>query len=249
MGARESKPPLYRIAQVLGWVMLLGVFGLMAATWWTRDPHCIQPSEEWTGAKTFPSPPCMVLDDGPLYEAQVETTEGDMLLVIEPRIARTSVNEFIFLARNGYYDDTVFHRIEATADHAFAQGGDPSGTGRGTPGYTYAGELPSPHTRYVRGTVSMVDFTPPDEPRALVDPPQNGGQFFIVARDWDEISTPNAFPRYTFIGSIFDRESFATLDRIAAAGSPDGVPLLEVRIIRVRIIEVDRYEPSPTPTD
>jgi cyclophilin family peptidyl-prolyl cis-trans isomerase len=105
-----------------------------------------------------------------------------------------TVNNFIFLARDGYYDDVIFHRV---IKGFMIQGGDPEGTGRGGPGYTFADES---FTRdYLRGTVAM----------ANAGPNTNGSQFFIVH---DATSLPK---NYTIFGQV--NEGLDVLDAIATA--------------------------------
>lgn len=236
----------YRVAQFLGWVMLLGVFGILAASFMQRDESCTPEAVTNLGKTVFADPPCVTIDDGPLYEAVLKTSEGEIVVLLEPRIARTTVNNFVFLARNGVYDGTIFHRIETDADHAIIQGGDPTGTGLGTAGYFYTGELPSPLTQYKRGVIAMVDHRPDDELGDGGAPPKNGSQFFLVARDWDAIGPPNEIPRFTFFGRVFDPDGLAVLDRIAALGDPQGNPSEIVVLERVTIRVIERYEPVPT---
>ncbi|MDO9334015.1 MAG: peptidylprolyl isomerase [Dehalococcoidales bacterium] len=98
------------------------------------------------------------------YTAIMETSKGNMVLELFAKDVPRTVNNFVFLAREGYYDNTIFHRVIAGF---MAQGGDPTGTGTGGPGYKFADEFTS-HT-HVTGTLSM----------ANAGPNTNGSQFFI----------------------------------------------------------------------
>ncbi|MFP5225966.1 MAG: peptidylprolyl isomerase [Actinomycetota bacterium] len=237
----------YRVAQLLGWVMVLGVFALLAASFWSSDEDCTPDSINNMGQKSFAAPPCVTIDQGPLYEARLETSEGTILVLLEPRIAKAAVNNFRFLANNGVYDGTEFHRIVNAADHAYIQGGDPTGTGKGTAGYFYQGELPSPLTRYSRGVIAMVDYRPEEELSDQGSPPLNGSQFFIVADDWEAIGSPNEFPRFTIFGRVFEPESLDVLDRIVALGNAEGEAAEEVLLLRATVREIPRFEPEPSP--
>jgi cyclophilin family peptidyl-prolyl cis-trans isomerase len=181
----------------------------------------------------------VTIDQGPLFEARLETSEGTILVLLEPRIAHATVNHFRFMANNGVYDGTVFHRVVNADDHAYIQGGDPTGTGKGTAGFFYEGEPPSPQTRYYRAEDELADQGAP---------PLNGSQFFIVADDWEAIGSPNDFPRFTMFGRVFEPESFDVLDRIAALGTAEGQPRREVTLLRATVREIPRFEPEPTPT-
>lgn len=115
--------------------------------------------------KTYSSPPPMVIDISKQYIATIETEKGDLVLELFAKDVPKTVNNFVFLAREGFYDGSTFHRV---IPGFMAQGGDPTGTGMGTPGYTFEDEF-SPHT-HVAGALSM----------ANAGPNTNGCQFFIT---------------------------------------------------------------------
>jgi len=130
----------------------------------------------------------------------MSTSKGTMILKLFVKEMPVTVNNFVFLARAGFYDNTVFHRI---IKGFMIQGGDPKGDGTGGPGYRFADE---PVSRdYVRGTFAM----------ANAGPNTNGSQFFIVHE------TANLPKQYVIFGAIdaSDSASLATLDAIA------GVPV------------------------
>jgi peptidyl-prolyl cis-trans isomerase B (cyclophilin B) len=115
-------------------------------------------------SRTYPKPPPLTIDKNKKYIASIETNKGTMLLQLYAADAPVTVNNFVFLAREGYYDNTTFHRVIADF---MAQGGDPTGTGRGGPGYTFKDEISK--RIHVTGTLSM----------ANAGPNTNGSQFFI----------------------------------------------------------------------
>ena len=115
--------------------------------------------------KTYSSPPPMIIDTSKNYTATIETEKGDMVLELYASDVPVTVNNFVFLAREGFYDGTTFHRV---IPGFVAQGGDPTGTGTGTPGYTFADEF-SLHS-HVPGALSMANS----------GPDTNGCQFFIT---------------------------------------------------------------------
>jgi len=107
----------------------------------------------------------MAIDSGKQYLATIETEKGNMALELFASDAPATVNNFVFLAREGFYDGTTFHRV---IPGFMAQGGDPTGTGSGGPGYRFADEF-TKHT-HVSGALSM----------ANAGPNTNGSQFFIT---------------------------------------------------------------------
>ena len=115
--------------------------------------------------KTYSSPPPMVIDTSKQYIATIETEKGNLVLELFAKDVPVTVNNFVFLAREGFYDGSTFHRV---IPGFMAQGGDPTGTGRGGPGYTFKDEF-TKHT-HIAGTLSM----------ANAGPNTNGSQFFIT---------------------------------------------------------------------
>jgi len=115
--------------------------------------------------KTYNAPPAMSIDKNKKYQAVMETNKGKMVLELYAADTPQTVNNFVCLSRDGFYDGTVFHRVIAGF---MAQGGDPTGTGRGGPGYRFADEF-SPRRVHVTGSLSM----------ANAGPNTNGSQFFI----------------------------------------------------------------------
>lgn len=182
---------------------------------------------------TFKSPPASTIDDDKVYVATLQTSCGDVKIQMDPKTAPKTVNNFVFLARQGYYDGTKFHRVQNETDFAIVQGGDQEGTGRGSPGYSYDGETPPPTAKYLRGTIAMANSGGPSS---------NGSQFFVVVKDWAGLPT-----NYTIFGKVIDEaNSFAALDKmITAQGAPiEGglgtTPEPPIYIIKVTIEELAR---------
>ena len=118
-------------------------------------------------AKQYSAPPPMVIDPKKKYQATFKTEKGDFIIELYADKAPQTVNNFVFLARDGFYDSTTFHRV---IKGFMAQGGDPTGTGRGGPGYKFADEFNSSLKHNSAGILSM----------ANAGPNTNGSQFFIT---------------------------------------------------------------------
>jgi cyclophilin family peptidyl-prolyl cis-trans isomerase len=114
------------------------------------------------------SPPAHEIDDSAIYEVTIATDKGDIVMELDPGLAPQSVNNFVSLARRGYYDGVTFHRVVPSF---VIQGGDPEGSGRGGPGYTFPDEPVK--GEYTHGAVAM----------ANAGPDSNGSQFFICIDD------------------------------------------------------------------
>ena len=148
----------------------------------------------------------------PAYEGEVEatisTSAGDIDVVLDAEAAPCTVNSFASLAEQGYFDDTICHRVEVGF---VVQCGDPSATGNGGPGYEYADELTGDE-QYPVGTLAM----------ANAGPDTNGSQFFIVSGDASHLST------HTVFGAVTE-ESLEVIRAIDAANAKDGaeVPTIE----------------------
>ncbi|GAA2543387.1 hypothetical protein GCM10009860_25290 [Microbacterium mitrae] len=152
--------------------------------------------------------------------ATMKTSVGDLVLTLDADAAPCAVNSFVSLAEQGYYDDTSCHRL-TTQGIYILQCGDPTATGMGGPGYSFADELTGTE-KYEAGTLAM----------ANAGPNTNGSQFFFVYE-----SAPGALaPSYTSFGS-FDEASLATLRDVAATGvAADGVtPVTAVDIETITI--------------
>jgi peptidylprolyl isomerase len=161
----------------------------------------------------------MVIDPAKRYTATMETSHGTMVIALDPLAAPKTVNSFVFLARYHYYDGIVFHRI---IPGFVLQGGDPTGTGSGGPGYRFDDELPAPG-RYQVGSLAM----------ANAGPNTNGSQFFIISGP-DGVRLP---PQYALFGAVVSGgEVVAAIDAI---GTRSGTPKEQVVIESVTVTESD----------
>ncbi len=118
-------------------------------------------------AKQWRKPPAMQIDAGKTYRVTVETTKGNVMLELYPRHAPKTVNNFFFLTKEEFYDGVTFHRV---IENFVIQGGDPTGTGRGGPGYSFEDEVKDNPLKHETGVISM----------ANAGPGTNGSQFFIT---------------------------------------------------------------------
>jgi peptidyl-prolyl cis-trans isomerase B (cyclophilin B) len=116
-------------------------------------------------SKKYSNPPAMAIDTTKKYTATLETAKGNIVIELFAADVPKTVNNFVFLARDGFYDGTTFHRVIAGF---MAQGGDPTGTGCGGPGYSFSDEF----TSHIHGTGSLS--------MANAGPNTNGSQFFIT---------------------------------------------------------------------
>ncbi len=178
---------------------------------------CPPPGGTDTQTQTFDAPPPMCLDPNVSYQALVETSKGEMTIDLDQQQAPNTVNNFVFLARNGYFDDTTCHRI---IPGFVVQCGDPSGTGTGDPGYRFADELPIAG-EYVIGSIAMANS----------GPDTNGSQFFIITGE-QGVALPPAYSLFGRVTEGFDD----TVVPMEAAGTPQGTPSETVEIRSVTIL-------------
>jgi peptidyl-prolyl cis-trans isomerase B (cyclophilin B) len=124
-------------------------------------------------AKQYSAAPKMAIDLVKKYTVTLDTTRGSIVCDLFAKDAPNTVNNFVFLAREKFYDGTTFHRV---INDFMIQGGDPEGSGRGGPGYKFADELKNNPRKHQVGSLSM----------ANAGPNTNGSQFFIthIATDW-----------------------------------------------------------------
>jgi peptidyl-prolyl cis-trans isomerase B (cyclophilin B) len=118
-------------------------------------------------SKQWNKPPEMTIDPKKKYLATIDTNKGKIDLQLFPEHAPKTVNNFVFLAREGFYDGVTFHRV---ISNFMIQGGDPTGTGAGGPGYKFADETANNPLKHETGVISM----------ANAGPNTNGSQFFIT---------------------------------------------------------------------
>ena len=135
-------------------------------------------SQQWD------SPPAMQIDPSKHYSVTMETDKGTIEIDLFAAHAPKTVNNFVFLAREGFYDGVTFHRV---ISDFMIQGGDPTGTGRGGPGYRFADEFDGNPNRHETGSLSM----------ANAGPGTNGSQFFIT-----HSPQPHLDGRHTVFGKV-----------------------------------------------
>jgi cyclophilin family peptidyl-prolyl cis-trans isomerase len=169
--------------------------------------------------RKFDQEPPMVIDTAKRYTATMVTSHGTMVIALDPLAAPKTVNSFVFLARYHYYDGIVFHRI---IPGFVLQGGDPTGTGSGGPGYRFDDELPAPG-RYQVGSLAM----------ANAGPNTNGSQFFIISGS-DGVRLP---PQYALFGAVVSGGE--VVEVIDAIGTRSGTPKEQVVIESVTVAESD----------
>lgn len=165
--------------------------------------------------KKYNSAPEMQIDPAKTYTATIETNQGTMTAELLAEDAPMTVNNFVFLANDGFYDGTIFHRV---IPGFMIQGGDPTGTGSGGPGYKFNNE---PVKRpYNRGILAM----------ANAGRNTNGSQFFIMHADY------SLDPNYTIFGRLTSGED--VLDKIAKTktGAQDR-PREEMKMTKVTVEE------------
>ncbi|HKX76264.1 MAG TPA: peptidylprolyl isomerase [Acidimicrobiia bacterium] len=165
--------------------------------------------------KQYDAAPELTIDLAKSYRAELDTNHGSITIDLLPARSPQAVNNFVFLARDGYYDGVIFHRV---VPGFVIQGGDPTGTGRGGPGYKFRDELEGEGV-YSRGTVAM----------ANAGPNTNGSQFFVCL---DDVGLPHA---YTIFGRV--TEGMEVVDAIAGLPLDRERPREDVVIRSVTIVD------------
>ena len=165
-------------------------------------------------SRHYDQAPEMVIDPARRYVATLTTDLGDVVVELHADKAPITVNNFVVLARDGYYDGTTFHRV---IKDFMVQGGDPTGTGRGGPGYTFADEFSADLRHDGPGVLSM----------ANAGPDTNGSQFFIT-----HTATPHLDGRHAVFGRVTDGMDvvLAIPERDPMAAREPGLELTRVTI-------------------
>ena len=156
-------------------------------------------------SKKWSTPPDMTIDPAKSYTATFETSRGKVTCDLFPKEAPKTVNNFVFLAREGFYDGTTFHRV---IKKFMIQGGDPTATGTGGPGYKFADEFGPGYRKHSRGALSM----------ANAGPNTNGSQFFITHEP-----TPHLDGKHVVFGQV-------TSGQDVVDGTQQGDKLVKVTI-------------------
>jgi cyclophilin family peptidyl-prolyl cis-trans isomerase len=171
-------------------------------------------------AKQWSTQPDLIIDAAKHYRATIRTSHGDIVVELFADRSPTTVNNFVFLAGEGFYDGVIFHRV---INGFMIQGGDPTGTGTGGPGYRFRDELDAAKEfGYAPGILAM----------ANAGPNTNGSQFFLMHRD-------NPLPpAYAVFGRTV--EGLEVIDAIATTPTARGDrPLTDVVIHGVDVVESD----------
>ena len=184
----------------------------------STGPACDYPAAQPAAKEVSPPPATAQRTDD--VEVTISTSQGDIVATLDGAAAPCTVNSFVSLASQGYFDGTVCHRL-TTSGIFVLQCGDPTATGTGGPGYTIPDEL-SGEEAYPAGTLAMAKTSAPNS---------GGSQFFVV---YSDTQLP---PDYTVFGQL-DAASVGVVAAVAAAGSTpegDGQPNLEVAISSVEV--------------
>jgi peptidyl-prolyl cis-trans isomerase B (cyclophilin B) len=158
--------------------------------------------------KQWGSAPETQIDPKKVYRVTIETNRGIIELELAPQHAPKTVNNFVFLVREGFYDGVIFHRV--ISDFVI-QGGDPTGTGRGGPGYQFEDELKGNPLKHERGAISMANS----------GPNTNGSQFFIT-----HSPQPHLNGKHTVFGKVVNGHE--VVDAIQQGDRMERVSVLEI---------------------
>jgi peptidyl-prolyl cis-trans isomerase B (cyclophilin B) len=155
----------------------------------------------------YSAPPAMTIDETRSYTATIDTSRGRIVVELFAKDAPKTVNNFVFLARDKFYDGTTFHRVIADF---MIQGGDPTGTGRGGPGYRFEDETKNNPNRHAKGVLSM----------ANAGPNTNGSQFFIT-----HVETSWLDGKHTVFGRVLSGQDI--VDSIQQGDTINGISIEE----------------------
>lgn len=159
-----------------------------------------KPAKQWSKA------PEMKIDSNKKYFAHFDTSKGKFTVELYPKDAPMAVNNFVFLAKEKYYDGNVFHRI---IQDFMVQSGDPTGTGAGSPGYRFDDELPNEH-KHKKGTLAMANS----------GANTNGSQFFIGTGAQVDALNHAPYDNYVVFGEV--TEGMDVVEKIAATPVKEG---------------------------
>jgi peptidyl-prolyl cis-trans isomerase B (cyclophilin B) len=165
--------------------------------------------------------PSEPLDSSKTYALTFDTTCGSFTVTLDQKLAPNTTASLVALANDGFFDDTIFHRV---VPGFVIQGGDPTQTGGGGPGYSTVDKPPS-DAKYTKGTVAMAKSQ-------IEAPGTSGSQFFVVT---DDAAATVLTPDYAIVGEVTD--GIDTVARIEALGSGDGPPTKPVVISSVTVTE------------
>ena len=179
--------------------------------------QCPNPNGSSPRMTSFSAPPPTCISTSKTYLATVQTDVGTFTVALDTKAAPKTVNNFVFLAREHFYDGLTFHRV---IPGFVVQGGDPQGNGSGGPGYTFADELPKAGS-YKIGSLAMANS----------GPNTNGSQFFIITGTQGTQLPPN----YSLFGNVIS--GMDVVKQIEAGGSQSGTPTTVHKMTKVTITE------------
>ena len=157
--------------------------------------------------KQYAAAPAMTIDAGKKYTATFDTTKGQIVCDLFAADAPMTVNNFVFLSRDGFYNGLIFHRV---ISDFMVQGGDPTGTGRGGPGYKFADETAGNPHKHQTGSLSMANS----------GPNSNGSQFFIT-----HAPQPHLNGKHTVFGQVTSGQD--VVDKIAQGDKLNSITISE----------------------
>jgi peptidylprolyl isomerase/peptidyl-prolyl cis-trans isomerase B (cyclophilin B) len=216
MKNRQGRVLVFGLASI--GLMVVAACG-SATTEIVAAPPTALATEEDAAALQWSSPPTMEIDPSQSYEAVFRTEIGEFKVRLLADQAPMTVNNFVFLAKQGYYDNTTFHRV---LPGFMAQGGDPTGTGGGGPGYTFEDEFDPDLLFDQAGRLAMANR----------GPNTNGGQFFITYAP-----TPHLNGLHTIFGEVV--EGAEVLSRLKPRDPLANPDFQGDRLVSVEIIEID----------
>ena len=210
--APKAQPSAARwiVTAVAAIALIILIFALLQ----TQSNEENLPEESLMSNKEWSSPPKMTIDEQNEYTAVIETDLGNIVLRLFANESPITVNNFVFLAQEGYYDGVMFHRVI----HDFmVQGGDPTGTGSGGPGYMFEDEVNNGLKFDKPGLLAM----------ANAGPGTNGSQFFIT-----HVPTPHLTGNHTIFGEVIEGMDtvFAIPERNPQNAQDSGVIMNKVTI-------------------
>lgn len=183
-----------------------------------------EPDSSVAGYPQFPGVPEMMIDTSKAYYAEIVTNRGTIVVQLYADVAPVTVNNFVCLATNDYFDGVIFHRV---IRDFMIQSGDPTGTGRGGPGYQFNDELPGEELNYIEGSLAMANS----------GPNTNGSQFFISSAN-----NAGTLPKsYTIFGQVVEgQEVVQLISEIPVSMNQQGetsVPAATITILDITIFE------------
>ena len=210
--APNAQPSAARwiVTAVAAIALIILIFALLQ----TQSNEENLPEESLMANKEWSSPPKMTIDEQNEYTAVIETDLGNIVLRLFANESPITVNNFVFLAQEGYYDGVMFHRV---IHNFMVQGGDPTGTGSGGPGYMFGDEVNNGLKFDKPGLLAM----------ANAGPGTNGSQFFIT-----HVPTPHLTGNHTIFGEVIEGMDtvFAIPERNPQNAKDNGVIMSKVTI-------------------